>query len=130
VLSPTMLQTQLAAADKAAAGGRVRHSVCKWCYKTIPLEDMCIAAKEIGLESIELLDPADFATMKKHGLHCAMVSFPTIEGPGGVKIGPIPKRLQPLGASRSARAGLRTAVEDLPRPDSSRSSASAATAKA
>lgn len=86
-----MLQTQLAAADKAAGGGKVRHSVCKWCYKSIPLEDMCVAAKEIGLESIELLDPADFATMKKHGLHCAMVSFPTIEGPGGVKIGPIPK---------------------------------------
>lgn len=85
-----MLQTRLEAADKAA-GGKVRHSVCKWCYKDIPLEDLCAAAKDIGLESIELLDPKDFATMKKHGLHCAMVSFPTIEGPGGGKIGPIPK---------------------------------------
>jgi hypothetical protein len=53
--------------------------------------DFCLAAKEIGLESIELLDPKDFATVKKHGLHCAMVSYPTIEGPDGVKIGPIPK---------------------------------------
>lgn len=82
------------AAEKAAgaaAQGKVRHSVCKWCYKSIPLETMCLAAKEIGLESIELLDPPDFATLKKHGLHCAMVSYPTIEGPGGVKIGPIPK---------------------------------------
>lgn len=90
----SMLQTQLEAADKAAAiggAGKVKHSVCKWCYKGIPLEDLCAAAKEIGLESIELLDPQDFATVKKHGLHCAMVSFPTIEGPGGVKIGPIPK---------------------------------------
>ncbi len=85
-----LLQTQLAAADKAA-GGKVRHSVCRWCYKSIPLETLCLAAKDIGLESIELLDPPDFATVKKHGLHCAMVSFPTIEGPGGVKIGPIPK---------------------------------------
>ena len=85
-----MLQSQIEAADKAA-GGKVRHSACKWCYKDIPLEDFCLAAKEIGLESVELLDPKDFATVKKHGLHCAMVSFPTIEGPGGVKIGPIPK---------------------------------------
>lgn len=85
-----LLQTQLAAADKAV-GGKVRHSVCRWCYKSIPLETLCLAAKDIGLESIELLDPPDFATVKKHGLHCAMVSFPTIEGPGGVKIGPIPK---------------------------------------
>ena len=85
-----MLQSQIEAADKAA-GGKVRHSACKWCYKDIPLEDFCLAAREIGLESVELLDPKDFATVKKHGLHCAMVSYPTIEGPGGVKIGPIPK---------------------------------------
>ena len=51
---------------------------------------MCEAAKEIGLESIELLDPPDFGTLKKHGLHCAMVSFPTAEGPEGKKIGSIP----------------------------------------
>jgi hypothetical protein len=56
-------------------------SACKWCYKDIPLEDFCLAAKEIGLESVELLDPKDFSTVKKHGLHCAMVSYPTIEGP-------------------------------------------------
>ncbi len=85
-----MLRSQIEAADKAA-GGKVRHSVCKWCYKEIPLEDFCRAAKEIGLESVELLNPPDFATVKKHGLHCAMVSYPTIEAPGGVKLGPIPK---------------------------------------
>ena len=70
--------------------GKVRHSVCKWCYKDISLEVMCEAAKEIGLESIELLDPPDFGTLKKHGLHCAMVSFPTADGPEGKKIGSIP----------------------------------------
>ena len=86
-----LLQSQLIAADNKAAPGKVRHSACKWCYKDIPLEDFCVAAKQIGLESVELLDPKDFATVKKHGLHCAMVSFPTIEGSGGVKIGPIPK---------------------------------------
>jgi hydroxypyruvate isomerase len=74
----------------AAGAGKVKHSVCKWCYKDIPLETMCGAAKEIGIESIELLDPPDFATLKKHGLHCAMVSFPTIKGPDDQKIGSIP----------------------------------------
>ncbi|WP_395741624.1 hydroxypyruvate isomerase family protein [Prosthecobacter sp.] len=89
-----LLRSQLAAADKAAGGagmGKVKHSVCKWCYKQIPLEDFCAAAKDIGLQSVELLNPEDFATVKKHGLHCAMVSYPTIEAPGGVKLGPIPK---------------------------------------
>ena len=29
------------------------------------------------MESVELLDPPDFPTMRKHGLSCAIVSFPT-----------------------------------------------------
>lgn len=82
-----LLREQSWAAEKA---GKVKHSVCKWCYKDIPLETMCQAAKEIGLESIELLDPPDFATLKKHDLHCAMVSFPTAKGPEDKKIGTIP----------------------------------------
>ena len=88
----TLLQKHLLAADQAAgtSKGKVRHSVCKWCYKDIPLETLCAAAAGIGLESIELLDPPDFATMKKHGLHCAMVSYPSVMGPEGQKIGSIP----------------------------------------
>jgi hydroxypyruvate isomerase len=88
-----LLQGQLRAADDAAGAtsGKVRHSVCKWCYPKIPLEDLAAAAKEIGLESIELLDPPDFAILKKHDLHCAMVSFPTAQMPDGTKIGVIPK---------------------------------------
>ncbi|TDU64304.1 hydroxypyruvate isomerase [Prosthecobacter fusiformis] len=86
-----LLKDQVWAAEAATTGaGKVKHSVCKWCYKDIPLETLCLAAKEIGLESIELLDPPQFETVKKHGLHCAMVSFPTIQGPAGEKIGSIP----------------------------------------
>lgn len=52
--------------------GRVNHSVCKWCYPNIPLEDLCKAAKDIGLSSIELLGPEEWPTLKKYGLTCAM----------------------------------------------------------
>jgi len=69
----------------------IRHSVCKWCYNDIPLEELCFAAREIGLESIELLMPEDFAILEKHGLACAMVSFPTAITPQGVKVGLIEK---------------------------------------
>ncbi len=79
----TSLQSRFAAAEEAAAkagvAGKIRHSVCKWCYKDISLDDLCAAGKQFGLESVELLDPADFPTVKKHGLHCAMVSFPSAE---------------------------------------------------
>jgi hydroxypyruvate isomerase len=71
--------------------GVIRQSVCKWCFKDIPLDPFCAAAKEMGLESVELLNPEDFPTLKKHGLHCAMVSNPTGKTPQGVNVGGIPK---------------------------------------
>ena len=57
-----------------ALKGRVNHSVCKWCYAKIPLENMCEAARRIGLQSVELLTVADFPVLRKHGLICAMVT--------------------------------------------------------
>src|SRR5438034_11314427 len=71
------LSQRLGAADSAAGAhlkGRVNHSVCKWCYPKVSLEDLCVAGKEMGLQSIELLEIADFPTLKQHGLICAMVS--------------------------------------------------------
>ncbi|MBL7872851.1 MAG: TIM barrel protein [Cyclobacteriaceae bacterium] len=50
----------------------INHSVCQWCYGSIPLEELAKAAKEIGLKSVELLGPDQWATVIKHGLTCAM----------------------------------------------------------
>ncbi len=85
------LVRRLDAAD-AASGlkGRINHSVCKWCYPKMPLDDLCRAGKEMGLTSIDLVDPPDFATLKKHGLTSAMISYPSIAGPDGEKVGSIP----------------------------------------
>jgi len=80
------LQGRLAAAEAAGSGqlkGRVNHSVCKWCYDKVPLEDLCRAGKEMGLSSVELLEVKDFDTLKRHGLICAMVSGV----PGGITKG-------------------------------------------
>ncbi len=72
----TSLSQRLGAAEKALTGmkGRINHSVCKWCYPKIELNDLCVAGKKMGLQSIELLEIKDFPTVKKHGLICAMVS--------------------------------------------------------
>ncbi|MBI5771315.1 MAG: TIM barrel protein [Verrucomicrobia bacterium] len=84
-----------AAEEKAAApklgGDSFKHSVCKWCYPKIALEDLAKAAKGLGLSSIELLQPADFPLLKKYDLACAMVSNPTGKTPQGVSVGGIPK---------------------------------------
>jgi hydroxypyruvate isomerase len=54
--------------------GRLKQSVCRWCYGKISLDDLAAAAKRIGLVAIDLLGPGEFETVKKHGLVCSMVS--------------------------------------------------------
>jgi len=80
-----------AAGERAGVRGAVNHSVCKWCYPEVGLDELCEAGKEFGLKSVELLMPDDFATLKKHGMTCAMVSFPTAKAPDGEKVGRIEK---------------------------------------
>ncbi|MBL9201122.1 MAG: TIM barrel protein [Opitutaceae bacterium] len=98
VVAGSLSRARAAEAAKAAiaaalpvASGPIRQSVCQWCFKQIPLDALVAAAKEMGLLSVELLNPEDFPTLRKHGLHCAMVSFPTGKTPQGVTVGGIAK---------------------------------------
>lgn len=87
VAATTTALPQLARAESPAPTklkGRINHSACRWCYGKISLDDLCVAGKEIGLVAIDLLNPDEFATVKKHGLTCSMVSFPVIDGLGGI----------------------------------------------
>ena len=61
----------------APTTGRLRQSVCKWCYPDIPLDRLCLAAKEMGLASVELLGESDWGTVTAHGLTCAMANGPS-----------------------------------------------------
>jgi hydroxypyruvate isomerase len=71
-----------AAVYKQAAGdmknkilkGNINQSVCRWIYGDIPLDDFCVAIKNIGLSAIDLLEPQDWATVKSHGIYCSMCS--------------------------------------------------------
>ena len=58
-------------------GGRLKQSVSQWCYSSMPLDDLCAAAKRIGLLSVELLSEKDWPVVKKHGLTCAMANGPS-----------------------------------------------------
>jgi hydroxypyruvate isomerase len=57
-----------------AVKGRIKQSASKWCYKKIPLDELCAAGVKLGLKGIDLLGPTDFPTLKKHGLVCTMTS--------------------------------------------------------
>ncbi|MCP9748058.1 hydroxypyruvate isomerase family protein [Lacihabitans sp. CS3-21] len=55
--------------------GNIKHSVCKWCYGSIPLEEFAIAIKKMGINAIDLISIEQFPILKKHDIHCSMVSI-------------------------------------------------------
>ena len=60
--------------EQVIKNGRIRQSVCAWCYSSIPLDELAAAAKAMGLESVEIIGPAAFPTIQKYGLSCAMTN--------------------------------------------------------
>lgn len=62
--------------QEGALKGRLKQSVCRWCYGRMPLDDLCAQAAGMGLKAIDLLDEKDWAVPKKHGLICAMANGP------------------------------------------------------
>ncbi len=80
------LSNRVEAAEKQLVGlkGKINHSVCRWCYGSIPLEDFLKASKEMGISSIDLLSLEEIPMAKKHDLTCAMV-MPTTKDWGITK---------------------------------------------
>lgn len=52
--------------------GAVNHSVCKWCYHNIPLEEFADRCKDIGISSIELLNPDEWDVVLDRGMQVAI----------------------------------------------------------
>ncbi len=76
ILSGTAALTDAFAEAQQSLGaelnGKINHSVARWCYSKIPLDDLCKAAKDMGIKSVELQGPAEWPTIKKYGLTCAL----------------------------------------------------------
>ncbi|HMG19095.1 MAG TPA: TIM barrel protein [Gemmatimonadales bacterium] len=51
---------------------RLKQSVSRWPYRSIPLADFCRAGKAMGLSGIDLLAPEDWPIVRQHGLVCSM----------------------------------------------------------
>jgi len=52
--------------------GTINHSVCRWCYQDVPLEDLCVAVKKIGFSAIDLVGPKDWPVLKSHDVFSSM----------------------------------------------------------
>ena len=61
-----------AVAEGVQLKGSINHSVCRWCYNDLTLDQLCAAAKSIGIKGIDLVGPKDWPTLKKYGLDSPM----------------------------------------------------------
>ena len=56
--------------------GNINHSVCKWCYRDMTVEELAQACVRMGIQSIEIIGPNDWPVLAKYDLICAMASTP------------------------------------------------------
>jgi len=55
-------------------------SVTRWPYRQFTLDQLSQMARELGLDSVELLEPNEWAVPKRYGLTCAM-GYATVPDP-------------------------------------------------
>ena len=68
----------LIAAEENTMKGNIKHSVVFWCFNVAgekwDIDKTCEIAKSLGCQSVEICGPAEWPTIKKHGLTCAIAS--------------------------------------------------------
>ena len=52
----------------------INHSVCRWPYQDIPLEEFAMECAKMGLSGMDLLRPSEWETVEKFGLRCSMAT--------------------------------------------------------
>jgi hydroxypyruvate isomerase len=58
--------------EKAGGKGRLKQSVSQWCFGGMSVAELARESAAMGIKSVELVGPGDWATLKEHGLICAM----------------------------------------------------------
>ena len=67
-----------------SGSGRLKQSVCRWCYAKIPLKDFFKACADMGLPAIDLLTEEEWIIAKDFGLACS-TGFPAVRSiPDGI----------------------------------------------
>jgi hydroxypyruvate isomerase len=58
--------------EKGMLKGNIKHSVCRWTYSFLSLDELCKAVKDIGFSAIDLVGPKEWDTLKKYGIYSSM----------------------------------------------------------
>jgi hydroxypyruvate isomerase len=71
-LAASQIPLETAASSETARKGRIRQSVCQWCYRGMTIDQLAQAAANIGLQAVDLLQPDDYEIPRRYGLLCSM----------------------------------------------------------
>ena len=52
--------------------GNINHSVSRWTFNYLTLDQLCAAVKDIGFSAIDLVKPEDWPTLQKNGIYSSM----------------------------------------------------------
>lgn len=52
--------------------GNINHSVCRWTFNTLSVEELCEAVKKIGFSAIDLCGPKDWPILKANDVFSSM----------------------------------------------------------
>ena len=62
--------------QRAVRHGRIKQSLAFWCLNATEwnwdIDRVCVTAKSLGCESVELVPPELWPTLRRHGLQCAL----------------------------------------------------------
>src|SRR5436190_9942241 len=65
-------------AEEKRLKGNIKHSVVFWCFNIAgekwDIDKTCSVAKSLGCKSVEICGPAEWPTLKKYGLTCAIAA--------------------------------------------------------
>ena len=96
----------------AALRGNIKHSIVQWCFADYwNLDELCRRARQLGCQSVELVQPEDWPTLKKHGLTCAISpSHLFVQGMNNPKYQPMCLELLRTRIDQCAEAGVPTVI--------------------
>jgi hydroxypyruvate isomerase len=72
LLSSTAMGTAAAQEGRRVLKGRLKQSVCRWCYQKIPLREFFKSVADIGLTAVDLLKEEEWPIAAEYGLICSM----------------------------------------------------------
>lgn len=57
---------------KVTLNGNINHSVSRWTYGDLSIEELCQTVKQLGFNAIDLVGPEDWPTLKRYGIDSSM----------------------------------------------------------